>query len=63
MLSSILSNKEVFNQAKQPYQQAFDRNGYNSKLKFDPNSQTQPPKYNQRKHKFKFFNPHVKIIF
>ena len=30
------ANEEVFNSAKQPYQDALDQSGYKHKLKFDP---------------------------
>ena len=54
-LSTISSNKQVFDQASPPYQEALKRSGYDFKLNFEPPSPSQKSK--NRKRNITYFNP------
>ena len=54
-LSTISSNKQVFDQASPPYQEALKKSGYNFKLNFEPPSPSQKSK--NRKRNITYFNP------
>ena len=55
-LSSISSNKEIFDQAAPPYQAALEESGYTHKLEFDPNVTNTGRKKN-RTRRVTWFNP------
>ena len=55
-LSSISSNKEMFDQAPPPYQAALEASGYTQKLEFDPNVTNTGRKTNTAR-RVSWFNP------
>ena len=55
-LSRISSSKEIFDDAKQPYQDALNKSGYKHKLEYLPNKD--PPKAKRNRHRpVTWFNP------
>ena len=56
-LSRISSNKEVFDAAKPPYQEALDRSGYKFKLEFTPHQNNNSKKKKNRRKEPIWFNP------
>ena len=54
-LSSISSNKEVFDSAIPPYQEALKKSGYDYTLNFDPPNRNEKPK--NRSRNITYFNP------
>ena len=59
-LSLISSNRDVFEQAVPPYQEALKDSGYSHKLEFDPNV-APPKKSRNRKRRITYFNPPFSI--
>ena len=55
-LSSISSNKEIFDQAAPPYQAALEASGYTRKLEFDP-SVTNSGRSTNRARRVTWLNP------
>ena len=56
-LSSISSNKNVFNQASPPYQRALQQSGFDHKLEYDPPKETNSRKKKTRRRQITWFNP------
>ena len=55
-LSKISANKEIFDAAKQPYQDALIRSGYNHTLEYTPQAEL-PNRKKNRKKPITWFNP------
>lgn len=56
-LSQISSNKQLFEEAKDPYEKALKDAGYNEKLEYQPTSTTTTNNRAQRKRNITWFNP------
>ena len=56
-LSSLSSNKEMFNSVAPVYQEALDKSGYDLKLEFTPIDETPPRSNRNRKRQMLYFNP------
>ena len=56
-LSSLSSNKEIFDAAAPPYQEALNRAGYKHKLEFEEPTNQQGKKKRQRKRNISYFTP------
>ena len=56
-LSKLSSDKNVFDSAKGPYQEALNKSGYNYPLEFDPPATVDENKKKNRSRKITYFNP------
>ena len=56
-LTELSSNEEIFNQAKQPYQDALKKGGHQYELKFVPKNQLTQPNKRKRARRVIWFTP------
>ena len=56
-LSKLSSDKNVFDSAKGPYQEALNKSGYNYPLEFDPPAAVDENKKKNRSRRITYFNP------